>query len=251
MAFRRMSRRRRIGRKFTPGRLRRLPYSKGQNLSTFSHGKILHVYPSDQAANYQMAASSTTPLDLTANSGNAVLLNPVPITAGISTRVGTKIKMRTLLLNCEISAPISSGVTLPSSHYHAKLWILYDKRPRWGTAVTPAITDIFENSGPFAFRSLSSRDRFDVLVEKDVFLESSPAGSTPVPCWGSSSARRYNIRVPLNRVTSWQANDTTGGLAAMTYGALYLCLTNNLAFVSGQMPSMIYNWKVSFEDMMY
>lgn len=251
MALRRMYRRRRVGRKFTPGRIRRIPYSKGQNLSTFSHGKILHVFPSDQAGNFQMAASATTPLDLTNASGNAALLNAIPVTSGITNRVGTKVKLRTLLLNCEVSAPISSGVQATTYHYHAKLWILYDKRPRWGTAITPSISDIFENPAPFAFRSLTSRDRFDVLLEKDIFLDTYPAGSAPVACIGPGSSKRYNIRVPLNRVTSWQAGDTTGGLAAMTYGALYLCLTNNVTFASGQMPTMIYNWKISFEDMMY
>lgn len=251
MAFRRMSRRRRTSKKFTPGRLVRVPYSRGQNLQTYSRGRILHVYPTDQSGNYQLACSNATPFDLTPTSGNGQLLNSIAIAGGLSGRTGTKIKMRTLLLNMECLAPVT-GATVPGYHYHGKLVVFYDKRPRWGTAVTPGITDLYEASTFTSFRSLTSRDRFDVLLEKDVFLDTTSVwnGTTAISTWGPGSSRRYCVRVPINRVTSWTAGDITGGLAAMTYGALYLVYFNNNPFVSGQMATCMFNWKLSFEDLM-
>lgn len=250
MPVRRLNRRRKS--KYTPGRRVRLPYSSGQNLPQFSKGKIVHVWPGITTSAFSMAASSTSPLDLTQFSGNAFLLNAIPLSGGITNRTGAKIRMRTLLLNLEVNAPNPSGIIVPAAHYHMRIWVLYDKRPYFGTTTTPSLGDIYENTGYTAFRNLSSRDRYDVLMEKDVVVDAAPIwnGTAAVSAFASTSTKRMSLRIPVNRIASWITSDTTGGLAAFTYGPLYLCATSTSPFVSGQMPVVFYNWKLSFDDLM-
>lgn len=255
MAYRRVNRRRRSSRfssRFTPGRRVKVPYSRGQNLPTYSGGKILHVYPTAQSTPFVMAASSTSPMSLTGGSGNCTLLNAIPRAGGMAGRTGYRIRMRTLLLTVEVEMPQTGSLVVGLNHQHPKLWVLYDKRPLFATGTPPSITDVFEGTWFSSFRAFASRDRFDVLYEKDIPLDSDTVwnGSAAVPVYGVAAQKRFNVRIPINRITSWDADDTTGALSAMHIGPLYLCYTSNFAFVSGQMPTATFNWKLSFDDLM-
>lgn len=238
-------------RRYTPGRRSRVPYSRGQNLPAYSRGKIVHVYPTAQAVSYVIAASNLSPMSSVPDTGNCRPLNEIPVTGGMCGRTGYRVRMRTLLLNVEVKLPDTGSVVPIYSHQHPKLWVLYDKRPSFPTGTHPSITDVYEGDVFTSFRQLSSRDRFEVLFEKDIPLMSQQLwnGSGLAYVLASSSFKRMSLRIPINRLTSWVSSDTTGAVGAMHVGALYLCFTTNVGLSSASCTCQ-FNWKLSFDDLM-
>lgn len=249
MPLKRFSKRR-VSR-FTPGRRRSVPYTKfGQQLPTFTRSRnvprLLHIFPA-VSIQQSMGASSNNPLGA---GTNALILNEVPRAAGVASRTGTKIKMRTLLINYEWHMGNTAGVT-PQLHQHLKMVLLYDRRPIWGAAAYPSWTDVYESSAFTSFRTMMSRDRFEVLLEKDVALNAEPTynGTSIVPIEGPRSFARGSLRVPINRLTSWAPDDTSGVLAAMTYGSLFLVGLSNGPYVANSSPYCFFSYKLSFDDL--
>lgn len=240
---------RRGGYKATAGRVRKVKYSRGQNYPTYTRTRkveLLHVFPSNQGSAGIFAASDSSPVTLGTSGSNGVVLNQVSRGSGINNRLGTRIFMRDLLLNWEASMG-NNGLTVPVSHQHFKLFVVYDKRPRTGTSSTPSLTDIYENTQFTAFREMSSRDRYDVLWEKDIQLTGEAVSPTQfMLCAGSY--QRGSVRIPVRRMVSWVYNDTAGDLVAMTLGALYLIAMAGSPFVGAVSPAVVYNWKLTFDD---
>lgn len=238
-------------RRYTPGRRTRVPYSRGQALPSYSRGKIVHVYPTAQSTFYTISASSTSPMSSTAGSGNCQPLNEIPLIGGMSGRTGYRVRMRTLLLNCEVKMADTGSVVPTYSHQHPKLWVLYDKRPSFPTGTHPSVTDVYEGDAFTSFRQLSSRDRFEVLFEKDIPLASNQIwnGTGLVYTLASQSFKRMSLRIPINRLTSWVSTDTSGHVDAMHIGALYLCFTSSNGYGTAS-PVCWFNWKLSFDDLM-
>jgi len=250
----RKRRRSSIQRRNVPGRLRTVRYSRGQNIPTYTRSsplKLVHIYPTGQSTPQVLYANALTPMVDSGTSGtpNLTVLNQIPRTAGTATRSGPKIRMRSLLLSLEAFA--GTAATSPG-HFHMKLFVYYDKRPVVGSAVFPAITDLYENNDFCGFRSLNSRDRFDVLYERDIKLDKVPVFNsvTQVTQWdyGSASRKVLNIRIPVDRITAWDDANSSGGYPGMTYGMLCLCVVSTLAGASSN-PVINFNYKLSFDDL--
>jgi len=240
--------------RYTPGRRRGIKYSSGQNMKQFSRGpgiKLIHVFPSDQSGNYTINGTNASPANLGVNP-NAMLLNNIPKSSGLANRIGTKIRMRELLINWECIMGDSAGVT-GAIHQHGRLVVVYDRRPSWGSAVAPTLTDLYENLAFTGFRALNSRDRFDILWEKEIALEAEYVwnGSAIQSRICKSSDMRGSVRIPIYRKAAWQTDNTTGTLDGFTYGPLYLMFLSPSAFTSSVSPYCIFNWKLAFDDLMF
>jgi len=99
----------------------------------------------------------------------------------------------------------------------ARLALVFDREPNNPVAV-PAIYEIFEDTGlgtvwPTSMGALKNRDRFDILFDHQVAYQ--PPGVSPA----NVAFEEYRLLKGCRTVYS----ASTGGIAAITSGALYLC----------------------------
>lgn len=127
MAYRRRFVRRGRGRfRPTPG-LRRVRASGGQNLPTYTRSRAsAPSCLSYSAGDVGPGSSNAVPTIVhPATNANAIVLNQIPRTTGMAARIGTKIRMRELLLNYEASAAVNGAI----QHQHVRVVVYYDRRP--------------------------------------------------------------------------------------------------------------------------
>jgi len=251
MAYRRRFVRRGRGRfRPTPG-LRRVRASGGQNLPTYTRSrasKLLHVFPTAQAMLDLVPSNAVPTIVHPATNANAIVLNQIPRTTGMAARIGTKIRLRELLLNYEASAAVNGAI----QHQHVRVVVYYDRRPVVSSSSLPAVTDIFENDDVYAFRNLNSRDRIDVLYDQRFQLTNTPIYNSNSQSSqyerGVSTQKQVSVRIPINRLTSWLVADSAGSYQSMTYGTLVLMVLSPQS-PGGTSPDFTFNFKLSFDDL--
>lgn len=244
------SKRRRSRKVGVPGRLHDVRRSTGSYIplvSTAPSMKVVRVFPTDQGASLAIAGNNTNPITDIGTAPNCVVLNSIPLAAGTASRQGTRIRLRTLLL----SAEFFSGTNGAAPHFHARLALVYDKRPTGSTPGLPPWNLIYENDSITGFRATGGRDRFEVLYEQDIKLDKSVVwnGTTAFFTYGPSSSKVINVRIPIYRVTSFAEGNVSGSYAAMTSGALILMLLSPDVPNASNNMQMGYNFKLSFDDL--
>jgi len=118
------------------------------------------------------------------------------------------------LVFVEMNAIVSSK-TSTTANMCVGYWV-WDYEP---TGTLPAYTDIFESSSPFAWPLTSNRQRFTIMpIFKVCFPFNAGVGTSayriPTELW----------EMPQDAYTQYTRTDTTGVLANIVRGALYLVL---------------------------
>lgn len=148
-------------------------------------------------------------------------INAVPQGDGLRERDGGRIQMSRLLFRGVVSTPRpASSPDFPN----ILMCVIYDKAPRGVSAVLSEIFDTTGNVDPFDFQRMDTRDRFQILYRKVHSLtrpvELSPGTPFEVT---SDVAEVVDFDLDLGRRQSvWTTNNSSGDIAEMKSGALYL-----------------------------
>lgn len=168
----------------------------------------LYVPPSTGSdlteAHVLTTASGAMTFDAT---GGIVLLNSISQGDGLANRHGNRIQM--LQLQLRGNANVVGGSILPQGFWA----VVYDRQP---TGALPALTLIYDAVNVNAFQALTTRDRFQILYRQDFQLE----GANPAVT--ADSLRRFDRVVHLRKMSAYTVGTTTGTIADISTGALYL-----------------------------
>jgi len=165
------------------------------------------------AANFVDIGAANYACDTT---GSLTLLNPVPLGTGQSSRVGKRIKSKSLQLR---------GFIFPGSAIafaHTTMFIVYDRRP---SGALPAITDILDTVNSLSFLNDSNSNRFKILKRKDIVI----AGTSASVMDTENFAQDIYMKIPEKYAYTSYKTLGTGAIADFDEGALYLVTVGSVA----------------------
>jgi len=189
---------------------------------------------------------TTLPFDSDNLATSTVALNVVPIGDSTNTRIGKKISLKAV----QIKGAISCG---EESNVSASLLLVYDRNPNQQAALPlPAdvltITSLASGGAGLTNRDWSERfkivRRWDYVVTSGdsathAYAAGYPAGGSVIP---------VDEYVDLKgRVTEWTAGNSTGAVAAMVKGSLFLLAIANNAN-GPQTPTFSGATRIDYED---
>lgn len=165
-------------------------------------------------------------------------------------RIGQRIRMTKWSLRGEVRAnlPSAAGALVPSS-WTVCFMLIYQLIPQ---GVLPPTPDVIFGSGstapplpPFAFQHLATRDRF-VIIQRYVWqvgLQNGKGGHR------QSSRIPIDITIPLNHVSAWNGETSSGHISNMFTGALLVLMWSDCPFGAGYYPGIIGDCELAYHDL--
>lgn len=184
-----------------------------------------------QETGYVDLAAATYGNDTT---GSVTLIATVPQGAGVSQRVGKKIRWESIQIRGQI---LAQGTT---TFADAANILVYDKRP---TGALPAITDILTGLSSNAMNNDNNSGRFQILRRLNYLI----MGNSTLLATGKEG---YDINefVPVKRICVFKSVGT-GAIGDIEEGALYLVSIGNVAAGGGNAANSQLQFRVRFRDM--
>lgn len=172
-------------------------------------------------------------------------------------RVGNKILMESIQLQCRFRYSFNDGVTQNTDYIRVAL--VYDRQTN---AAAPAYGDIYEGQqtgnslthqflGPFARINWANRERFKILREWDFTISSPPSYTDITAMQQYSDAYNINEFVKLNLETVFnKAGNQTGGgsYQDIQTGALWL-VTQGQYLAGSNAWNLEYGSRIVFRDL--
>lgn len=189
----------------------------------------------DLGVGYDVNPAATPFAPVAGASGGCI--NQVPLGNSSITRVGRRLNITAVAVRGQVWAG-PAGVTAKVA-----ILLIWDRHPNKAASL-PAWNTILTNQSPDALTNKDYAPRFKVLRRWDFAMSGTNTGS------GQSGLSQQNIDefVKLkNKVTIWDAADTTGVVTNMIEGALYLYqVTDEVAGTT--CPLVRINTRVYFQD---
>jgi len=161
----------------------------------------------------------------------AVLLNGCTNGSDASTRIGRKITMKSILVryNAALHASSTGGGNF-------RVLVVYDKQ---ANAAFPTIASILEQTSGTSPMNMDNRDRFSVLIDKQIAIDQ----------FGGNGSRVVKLFKRSALPTIFNSG-TTGTVADMTTGSVYLVLLNIQAgaVVTDTNPDIAFKSRIRFDD---
>lgn len=200
--------------------------------------KLIHLHPVESPS---FIAIEAEPLGSMTSRHH---LNAVPQGDGLGNRHANKMLCRMLYINGLITTAQSPLISANEIR-PARLVVLWDREAR---GLAPVFADVYDTPNVTSFPRVQFRERFQILYEK-TFNPSADVGWFNTA--GQAAYLTYNrmlkLRIPVNRMTVWTPGATTGSIANVEKGSLYLL------FITPAAPgndSLVFNYeyKLTFED---
>lgn len=139
--------------------------------------------------------------------GTRTLLNGIARGDDIADRTGRQINMRSIELRCFVTGNAAAV------DQHVRLLVVYDRQTN---AAQAAATDVLVTNEPRSLKTLENRERFVILVDKQLYLN---AAAEPGTARVFKMYRRMNLPTTFNSGDAGTVADiTTGSLFAMSVG---------------------------------
>ena len=214
------------------------PYASGvtgNTRHTFARGvRELALYvPPTRAPKGEMHYFDTEPGGLGMDTtGTITALNIVAQGDALTQRTGSRYTQLGLQIRGYVQSGTATTITMTA------FLIVWDRQPQ---GALPAITDILDTADSRSFQRADNRDRFHVLLRRDYVLMG-PAG-TPT----SASIKNVDEFIKFRRQTVLAGGDTTGVVANMKTGGLYL-VTVGVAPAGATAGTMNARFRLHFAD---
>lgn len=190
---------------------------------------------------YMLAATdaivATTPF---APATNASLgcINQVPLGNSSITRVGRRLNITAVAIRGQIYSNVSSDVV------KASIVLIWDRHPNKAAAL-PAWTTILTNQTTDQLTNKDYAPRFKILRRWDFILCGNLTAGQTTSAGGYAIDEFVKLK---NKVTIWDAADTTGIVTNMIEGSLLLGVLGDESAASNKAPLAIFNTRVYFQD---
>lgn len=165
--------------------------------------------------------------------GAIELLATVPQGTSVNTRVGKKIRWKSI--QCRGRYSVNSATIFTD----IAMLVVYDKRP---TGSMPAITDILVTANPRAFNNDANSGRFRILKRVDFCM----TGNSTAPATGNE-AFDADFFLDLKGLKGVFKAAGTGQIGDIEEGALYLVTVGDQAAGTGA-ANLIAGFRVRFQD---
>jgi len=170
---------------------------------------------------------------------SAGCINQVPIGNSSITRVGRRMNITAVA----IRGQLYSSTSTPAAK--ATLMLIWDRHPNKAAAL-PAWNTILTSQSPDSLTNKDYAPRFKILRRWDFCIIGAGTAGSPL---NPNSVQLVDEFVKLkNKVTIWDAADTTGIVTDMIEGALYLYFVSDETDASGNAPKGIFNTRIYFQD---
>lgn len=174
---------------------------------------------------------------------NSFALNIIPQGVGVNSRVGKKAS----LLKCSIHGVLKAGI---NSCNNTTLLLVYDRAPNAQPAL-PLSTDVLNTSTAGSQLNRNFEDRFQVIRRwaQGIVGDSSGAGASSASS-GADGGTLVIIDEDISlygAMTEWTAADTTGAVANMLKGSLFLLGVGD-AVLGADTPVGTFHCRVDFDD---
>jgi hypothetical protein len=155
----------------------------------------------------------------------------------VTTRIGRKYRLR----NFQLRGAIVQGTTAIQNVY--ALYLVWDAQPD-GSAI--AVTDLLASASSYALTNRDNSSRLKILKKWTGVLASSGAGTGQA----DNVAVRIDefFKLPDDCIVQYTAADTTGSVANLITGALYLVSVGNVAAGTAAC-TFTGNFRTAFEDL--
>ncbi|QCX35042.1 capsid protein [Blackfly DNA Virus 11] len=164
------------------------------------------------------------------NTGTIYFLNGIATGTTITTRIGRKATMKSILMNINVFPLVAGSVSNPHGVF-SRFMIVYDSQPN-SPASVPAVTDILQTTDPNSPLNLNNRDRFWVIAEMKAQIGSFLLSAVPALTAGSPVNKNFSKYRKLNKEIIFSGDGATIG--DISTGALYLLViadvTTTVAF---------------------
>lgn len=168
--------------------------------------------------------------------GVLTLLNGVTDGVAYNTRVGTKIRMKSLLLRLS-TFPVVSGTGDPTTEM-VRFMVVYDAQ---SNAAAPTVANILQTAAWDSPNNLAYRDRFYVLMDKTIDIGANVYAANVLTA-GNVKSNHVKCYKKISLETVY--NGTGATIASISGGSVYLLAIS--AF--GQDQQYYYNSRIRFID---
>jgi len=143
--------------------------------------------------------------------------------------------MKTLQVRAVIARDVSTTATTPFAGT-VRMLIIYDKQTN---ATAPTVAQILEQTDALSFMNMDNRDRFSVLIDKQIAIDQ----------FGGNGSRVVKLFKRSALPTIFNSG-TAGTVADMTTGSVYLVLLNIQAgaVVTDTNPDIAFKSRIRFDD---
>lgn len=168
--------------------------------------------------------------------GVVTLINGVTQNTDYNQRIGRKILLKSVLIRADIY-PYNTGTIDATIGEQVRFIVFYDCQTN---GAAPAVADVLQGVGTNEALNLNNRDRFKVLFDKDVSLESfkTTTGSLTT---GSPKLHSLKMYKKINMDTVFGGTGAT--VASITSGGLFTLLISGNAYYA-----CTYTTRVRFMD---
>jgi len=178
----------------------------------------------------------------------------VALGSSANQRIGSKINMKKVLIRMRMDFyddTVGNTITWNNTEGNIAMCfryvIVYDRQSNAGVptfadvfAITPTGTSSVVIEPVSQFNNIDNKDRFTVLKDSRITLSQGMCPGGLISCI-----------VPINKITKYQANSTTGQPSTMTTGCLVMfstILKNNRANVGTNIAAITYNSRLRYYD---
>lgn len=220
-----------------PGSLRRVRRGGVRDQAIYAYGcaarKLMHFVPSQSYAATRVFFNSGNVFRPAAG-GNLLLLNGIAQGTGIDQRQLDKVYMKTLTLRMWFQ-PGTEFTGTGSRGYPYLLLLVYDTQLRTGGGGTtpPTIADIVDNTYALANQRIDTRERFQILYRKVINANAFPYWNGTALAYSPyhpSADKMYQLKIPINRMTTYHQNGTDDSYESINRGSLILyCVSEFVA----------------------
>jgi len=144
--------------------------------------------------------------------GSVTLLNGVTQGSDFTNRIGRRWTIKTVQVEGYFHG---TGALSNAAGSHLRLMIIYDHQPN---GALPAVTDVLTAATSHSFLNLNNRDRFRVIMDKQVTVDPMDNDATLTSLAGTTKKLVFYKRVNLPVVN----DGTTNGIGDIQTGSLFL-----------------------------